>query len=54
MSETYTCAACGETYAKGWTDEKAKAELEATFPSFEPEDCGVVCDDCYKKMGFGQ
>jgi hypothetical protein len=50
MAEQFTCAVCRETFDKGWTDEEAAAELGEVFPGFEPDDCGVVCDDCYKKM----
>jgi hypothetical protein len=46
----YTCAVCQETFDKGWADEEAAAELGANFPGFAPDDCGLVCDDCYKKM----
>ena len=47
MPDEYTCAACGETFNKGWTDEEAHAEADAIgFPQEERE---IVCDDCYKK-----
>ena len=52
MSNTYKCAVCGEVHEKSWSDEEAAAELAENFPGFEPDDCGIVCDDCYKKMGF--
>lgn len=48
----YKCDACGGVFDKGWTDEKAAAELGEKFPGFTQEDCDVVCDDCFKKMGF--
>lgn len=54
MPEQYTCEACGETFDKGWSDEEAILELEEEFPGFATSDCGLVCDDCYKKMGFGK
>lgn len=53
MSDKYTCTACGETFNKGWSDEKAKAELDETF-GMPVEECDLVCDGCYKKMGFGK
>lgn len=53
MSNTFTCAVCRETFEKGWSDEEAREELGETFPDFEPQDCELVCDDCYKRMGFG-
>lgn len=52
MSNTYTCEACGGTFDKGWSDEEAEAELKTTF-GVDKQDCGLVCDDCYKAMGFG-
>lgn len=52
-SNEYRCAACGETFEKGWSDEEASEELGSTFPGIEEADCNLVCDDCWKKMGFG-
>lgn len=52
MSNTYTCSLCGETFDKGWSDEEAEAELASTF-AVPKVDCNLVCDDCYKAMGFG-
>jgi hypothetical protein len=47
--DTYTCAMCGETYKKGWSDEEAKEEYEEAFPCADSEEpIRVVCDDCYK------
>lgn len=50
MAEQYTCAACGETYDKGWSDEEAEGELAETFPGFDVEECSLVCDDCFQAM----
>ena len=52
MSNQYICALCKRTFDKGWSDEEAKTELNENFPGFETDDCDLVCDDCYKKMGF--
>jgi hypothetical protein len=52
MSNTFKCAVCEETFEKGWSDEKAEAELRENF-NVPVEDCAIVCDGCYKKMGFG-
>lgn len=54
MGDTYRCAACGEEYEKGWTDEEAAAEAETLFTAEERQDMAVVCDDCWRKMGFDQ
>lgn len=48
--DTYTCAACGETFVSGWSEEEALAELKANFGNIPKEDCSVVCDDCFKRM----
>jgi hypothetical protein len=53
MPEQYTCAMCGEIKNKGWSDEEALAELDATF-GVPVEQCDIVCDSCYKRMGFGK
>lgn len=52
MADTYICASCGGTFDKGWSDDEAEAELASTF-AVPKEDCDIVCDDCYKAMGFG-
>lgn len=49
---TYVCAVCEGTFDKGWSDEEADAERAEQFPGFEQSDCDLVCDDCYKRMGF--
>lgn len=48
----YRCAACGGIFDCGWSDEEATAELAETFPGFDKDDCELVCDDCFQKMGF--
>lgn len=53
MTDKYTCAACKEEFDTGWIDEEATTELAQTFPGVAKEDCSLVCDDCYKKMGLG-
>lgn len=50
MNDTFTCAMCKGTYEKGWSDEEAEAELGETFEGFTPDECEVVCDDCYKEI----
>lgn len=45
----YTCAQCGETFDKGWSDDEALAELGTTW-AIPIEDCAIVCDDCYNMM----
>jgi len=49
--DQYTCAACGETHDKQWSDEEAMAEAHANFgDTIDQEACDIVCDDCYKQM----
>lgn len=52
--DEFTCAICGETFAKAWTkawtDEEAAAErLEVWGSPHEPDD-RVVCEDCWQRM----
>lgn len=47
-ADTYTCAMCGETNIKGWTDEEAEAEKDDIFGPVPLEDCDVICDDCFQ------
>ena len=52
-AETFTCARCGETHDKGWSDAEAAAEAEGNFPGIDvtdPDEAGVVCDDCYEYL----
>jgi hypothetical protein len=51
--ETYECAACGGVFEKGWSDEEAEDEVAATFPGHAMTECALVCDDCYRQMGYG-
>jgi len=47
--KTFTCAMCGGTFSQAWSDDEAKAELDATF-SVQAKHCDVVCDDCYRSL----
>ncbi len=49
-SATYTCARCGRTFWKGWSEEEADAELEENFPGANKDDCVLACDSCYKAI----
>lgn len=51
MNNTYICEQCGKEYEKGWSDEEAEKELKEMFGShYTPEDCAIVCEDCYKEL----
>jgi hypothetical protein len=55
MVDTYTCAMCGGTFEKGWSDEDAAAELEANCPGMPREACAIICDDCFNgRLGGAQ
>ena len=49
MSNTFTCAQCGGTFEKEWTDEEAQAEAEETFGT-DLVNPVLVCGDCYATM----
>jgi hypothetical protein len=44
----FTCAECGETHEKGWSDEEAAAEHIALYGRRPDPDAGVLCDDCFE------
>lgn len=52
----YKCARCHGVFSKetdGWSDEQAKEETKDIF-GFLPgdNDLAIVCDDCWKELGF--
>ncbi len=49
-ADTFTCARCGNTYEKEWSDEEAAAEAAATWSPAELESQATVCDDCYQAL----
>lgn len=50
MPDTFTCARCGGTFSKGWSDEEAAAEAQANFSEAELADTAVVCDECFREF----
>jgi len=51
----YRCELCRGVFGKGWTVAEAEKELKENFDGqFVAEECELVCDDCYKKIGFGE
>lgn len=48
MSDTFTCAKCGGTFAKAWSDEAMLAEAEREYPWLKAKDRSVICGDCYR------
>lgn len=47
--DVYTCAHCQKKFIGAWSDEEAKAEMDANFGPVE-EPVAVVCDVCYNEM----
>jgi len=46
------CSVCGKELEKHTPEEKIEMaqELERNFPGFSVEECGIVCDDCFKEF----
>jgi hypothetical protein len=49
MPKIFTCAICGYI-GECRPEEEALAELKEEFGDIDPEDCSVVCDDCWEKI----
>ena len=50
MPKTFTCSMCGCT-GECQPEEDALAELAEEFgDDINPDDCDVVCDDCWEKV----
>jgi len=47
-SDSFKCAMCGGIFRKVLSHEQALANLRKRFPGVEPEECGIVCDDCFR------
>ena len=52
MADTYKCSVCGGIFEKELSEEEAEKQLEEEFPGYTKDECEIVCDDCYKAMGF--
>jgi hypothetical protein len=46
-NNTFTCAACGGTFEKGWSEEEASAESRGLWGNIDPSKMAVICDDCF-------
>jgi len=50
-SNEFKCAICGKLMKfTALEEEQALQELKDNFGDVKVEDCGIVCDDCYKKV----
>ncbi len=45
-----TCAACGEEFHTCTSKEEALEKLRDLWGEIPLSECGVVCDDCFKKI----
>ena len=52
ITNEYKCEACCEIFIEGWTKEEAEQEAVKNFGAMvsNPDECGIVCDDCYNKI----
>ena len=46
MTDIYTCAHCGGTFEKAWSDEEAAAESLSIWGKLD--DPTTICDDCWQ------
>jgi hypothetical protein len=51
-ADTFTCAVCGGTFDKSWSDEDAQREYDAIFEGWN-EATVTVCEPCYRAMMVG-
>ena len=49
MSDTFTCAACGDTFFKAWTDEEMLTEAQTHGFDLEGDNV-LLCDDCFEPV----
>jgi DNA-directed RNA polymerase subunit RPC12/RpoP len=49
MSNTYKCAACGETFESEISDEEALQESKTLWGDMDMADLVVICDTCFNR-----
>ena len=50
VGDKYQCAICGDVFYKKLTEDQEISQLEDEFgDGWLPEDCDIVCDDCFQK-----
>lgn len=47
----FRCEMCGGVFDSG---DDGEARAEALAKGLDPDDCGLVCDDCYAKTPWGR
>lgn len=50
MAETYECAMCHGVFEEDRPLDEREAGLQERFPGYTPEDCGIVCEDCWQTL----
>jgi hypothetical protein len=51
MSESFTCARCGDTFRKTRSDEEATAEAESLWtPETMADPQVLICDPCFREF----
>lgn len=50
MVDTYKCAICQEVFEEDRPLDEREAELQEKFPGYTPEECGRVCEDCWRTL----
>ncbi len=55
-SDHYRCGGCGGVFPYAWSDEEARTEADELFAAeiAAGMPMAVVCDACFKAMGFGR
>ena len=48
--KTEICDSCGNPLEDDTSEDTMRAELEELWPGVKPEDCAVVCEDCWQKL----
>lgn len=48
--DTFTCASCGGTFDKVWSDEEAISESVELWGEMDAEDLAVICDGCFRGL----
>ncbi len=47
--DEFRCAACGNIYKKGWSDDEMMKESADIWGRIPEEDGILICDDCFNK-----
>lgn len=53
VGQTFRCSECSEIFIQTYTTKEVLAELNRIMPHLDPEECVMVCEVCYEKLGYG-